>query len=385
MRNLLTSAIVVATFFAAPLYGGGEDSGTGCSNFFEFDGSVDKTRKALAENPENLAWHWFTCLNQPTNNGTEKRVWEGLKPVDQVYLSDGSKPLPYNEYVPLPEAIQATAKEQEMDLNRPFHQLDSIQQVDGLILEMGGSVPAAKKGQPVRYQLLMGQDTFDYILQKSVYNVNGQAALTEDLVFPSTAWELKTSWLWIGTDEDYLKTLQEDGYYIVQAYYLDESGRYQIGYAALSGMHVINRLVDNWVWSTFENINNEKYTVTNAIPPTPMINTTGPTEGAKQANVTFQRAYPSLSQYQLIGVQHQAGEDPTLMASSQMESAFQSQSSCLACHSTAAYSKDQGYFNFARKEQGGIVYPTEPLPDSDFTGYNKLDFVWSLKRAQWKR
>jgi len=37
------------------------------------------------------------------------------------------------------------------------------------------------------------------------------------------------------------------------------------------------------------------------------------------------------------------------------------------------------------KQDGGIVYPTTPLPASDFEGYKKLDFVWSLKRAQWQR
>ena len=84
-------------------------------------------------------------------------------------------------------------------------------------------------------------------------------------------------------------------------------------------------------------------------------------------------------------MQHTAGGAPKLLANSQLESAFQSQSSCLACHDTAAYSEKKGYFNFALPQQDGIVYPTEPLPDSAFAGYNKLDFVWSLKRAQWKR
>lgn len=71
-----------------------------------------------------------------------------------------------------------------MNPNRILHNLNATQQVDGLILQMGGQVPAAEKGQPVRFQLLMGQDTFEYIVQQKVYNVNGQAALTSDLNFP---------------------------------------------------------------------------------------------------------------------------------------------------------------------------------------------------------
>jgi hypothetical protein len=309
-------------------------------------------------------------------------VWETMKPSDQVYLSNGGAPLPYGQSAPLPSDVLVQAKKLGMDVNRTFHNLNATQQVDGLILEMGGAVPDAQKGQPVRFQLLMGQDTFDYIVQKQVYNMNGQAALTSDLTFPSSAWELKAAWLWIGDNPSYQKQLASDGYYIAQAYY-QQGNQYQVGYAALSGLHVINKLNPDWVWTTFENRNNSKYTVTNAIPSTPMTNSTGPTPAAQPVNTDFQARYPALAQYELIGTQSKT--TPTLLANSQLESAFQSQSSCFACHATAAYSKKNGYFNFALKEQGGIVYPTALLPASDFVGYNKLDFVWSLKRAQWQR
>lgn len=355
-----------------------------CTDFFLFGGDPGATRSEFLKNPETMAWNWFVCLNQPATANNGDRVWEELKPTDQVFLPNGAQPLPYDQRQPTPAAVLEQARKLGMDEQRTFHNLDSTQQVDGLILEMGGQVPAAQKGQPVRFQLLMGRDTFDYIVQRQVYNIDGQAALTNNLTFPPTAWELKTSWLWIGTDQAFKEQLANDGYYIAQTYYL-QSGQYQVGYAALSGMHVINKLTPDWVWTTFENKNNSKYTVTNAIPPTPLTNSTGPTEAAQPVNASFQTEYPALAQYELIGVQHQASQPPVLLANSQLESAFQSQSSCLACHGTAAYSTQKGYFNFALAEQGGIVYPTEPLPDSDFTGYHKLDFVWSLKRAQWKR
>lgn len=356
-----------------------------CTAFFEYGGKPEEVRKAFEQSPETMAWNWFTCLNQPEIKGSTDRVWEGLKPTDQVFLPDGSQPLPYEQREPTPVAVIKAAQAMGMDTTRTFHNLDSIQQVDGLVLEMGGNVPAAQRGQPVRFQLLMGKDTFGYILDKGVYNVDGQAALTANLAFPAAAWELKTSWIWIGNDQAFMKTLANDGYYIAQAYYLQNGSQYQVGYAALSGMHVINKLTQDWAWTTFENRNNSKYTVTNDIPPKPMTNSTGPTSAAQPVNASFQAQYPALAQYELIGVQHTAGGAPKLLANSQLESAFQSQSSCLACHDTAAYSEKKGYFNFALPQQDGIVYPTEPLPDSAFAGYNKLDFVWSLKRAQWKR
>ncbi|PAV73117.1 hypothetical protein WR25_14245 [Diploscapter pachys] len=278
-----------------------------CNQFMQFGGNVDQARQTFAQGPESMSWNWFVCLNQPVESNSPNRVWETLKPSDQVYLSNGAAPLPWGQSEPVPAAVLQAAQAQGLNPDRTFHNLNAVQQVDGLILEMGGAVPTAQQGQPVRFQLLMGEDTFDYIVQKQVYNVNGQAALTSNLAFPSTAWELKAAWL----------------------------------------------------------------------------NSTGPTPAAQTANTTFQAMYPALAQYELIGTQSET--NPKLLANSQLESAFQSQSSCFACHGTAAYSKTKGYFNFAQKQQGGIVYPTAEVPASEFAGYNKLDFVWSLKRAQWQR
>jgi len=353
-----------------------------CSNFLKYGANPGQTKANFLQSPETQAWNWFVCLNQPAAQGSPNRVWEGFKPSDQVYLANGAQPKPYLPQQPTPMAIQAQAQKLGMNPNRVFQNLDSTQQVDGLILQMGNQVPAAQRGQAVRFHILMGQDTFNYILDKKIYNMNGQAALTGNLNFPATAWELKTSWIWIGTDAAFKQKLESDGYYIIQAYYPDKN-QYQVGYAALSGMHVINKLNANWVWTTFENVNNSKYTVTNAVPATPMTNTTGPTSAAKPVNLSFQATYPGLAKYELIGVEYQPVTQ--VLANSQLESAFQSTSSCLACHSTAAYSNQKGYFNFALKQQGGIVYPTTPLPDSAYAGYKKLDFVWSLKRAQWQR
>ncbi len=380
MKKLLMPLLLVLGTSAC----GEGKNGFDCKDFMTFAGDSGKALAQFKKKPDETAWNWFVCMNQASPAGSEVRVWETLKPTAQVFLSNGEKPLPYAERVALPTAVKNQMQKLGMSADRVPHNLDSIQQVDGLILEMGGAVPDAQKGKAVRFQLLMNGGTFDYILSQAVYNVNGQAKLTEDLDFPAAAWELKTSWLWIGSDQAFHDQLTADGYYIVQAYFRDGAS-YSVGYAALSGMHIINKLTTDWVWATFENVNNSKYTVTNDIPPKPMTNTTGPTAAAIKMNSSFQKNNPSLSQYELIGVQFQFGQDPILLANSQLESAFQSQSSCIACHSTAAFSAQNGYFNFALKKDGGIVYPTAALPQSEFEGYRKLDFVWSLKRASWKR
>ncbi|MCE0463263.1 hypothetical protein [Pseudomonas uvaldensis] len=353
-----------------------------CSNFLTFGPDADATRKAFNQSPETMAWNWFVCLNQAGTRGYN-RQWELFKPSDQVYLANGVNPGTYDSRMSPPGEVLRQAKALGLDPNRLLHNLNATQQVDGQSLEMGGkAVPEAQKGLVVRFQLLMGQDTYDYIVKNNVYNMNGQDALSSNLNFPATAWELKAAWLWIGADANYKTQLENDGYYVAQAYYA-VGNSYQVGYAALSGLHVVNKLDANWVWTTFENINNHKYTVTKGYPPKPMKNLTGPTPDAIPVNNQFQANNPALSKYELIGVEFKPITQ--VLANSQLESAFQDTSSCLACHSTAAYSQNDGYFNFAIPTQGGLTYPTKPLPDKDFTGYNKLDFVWSLKRAQWQR
>jgi hypothetical protein len=80
-----------------------------------------------------------------------------------------------------------------------------------------------------------------------------------------------------------------------------------------------------------------------------------------------------------------ADEKPILLASSQIESAFQHSSSCITCHGTASYSVSEGYFSFVDESDGGLTYYTGNPPEKKLEGYNSLDFVWSLKRASRKR
>ncbi len=122
-----------------------------CTNLFKFGTSQATTWTNFQQSPETMAWNWFACLNQPAAQGNPNRVWETLKPSDQVYLSNGAQPLPYAQREQLPADVKTKAQQLNMNMQRTFQNLDSIQQVDGLILQMGNQVPAAQRGQPVRF------------------------------------------------------------------------------------------------------------------------------------------------------------------------------------------------------------------------------------------
>ncbi|MFL6609797.1 MAG: hypothetical protein ACJ8HF_16325, partial [Pseudomonas sp.] len=217
-----------------------------CGNFLQFGYNAEQTLTAFKKSPETMAWNWFVCLNQSDVKGYN-RQWELFKPSDQVYLANGANPGSYDSRAKPPAEVLRRANALGLDPNRLLHNLNAVQQVDGLSLAMGGAaVPAAQQGHVVRFQLLMGQDTYNYIVKTNVYNVNGQEALTSNLNFPATAWELKAAWLWIGTDANYKQQLEKEGYYVAQAYYAVGTG-YKVGYAALSGLHVVNKLSPDWV------------------------------------------------------------------------------------------------------------------------------------------
>jgi len=356
---------------AAPQSEAARDAGTG--------------PQAFAVPPEETAWQWFLTLNEPLTGGKPK-AWESWKQTSAVYLPDGSKPLPWDQNPPLPEPVVEEAKKQGLDLTRPFHNLDTDVQVDGLTLR-------DVYRQDVRYQLLMNRGTFDYILATGVYNVNGQeqrAADGEPLDFPAESFELKTSWIWIGDDQAIRGQLAPK-YYIVNAYYRD-GDRYQVGQAALTGMHIISKVRPNWVWTTFENVNNPEFTVDNAQPPGPQRYELPIAPDVEAANAEHREALRQqgsiFAEYRLNGVQSEFVDpegQPILLASSQIESAFQHSSSCITCHGTASYSVERGYFDFVDRSDGGITYYTGNLPEAKLEGFTSLDFVWSLKRASRQR
>jgi hypothetical protein len=347
------------------------------------DGTVAQNA-VQAGNIQELAWNWFVALNNPVT-GSAPKLWESWRPTSTVYLSNGQRPPAWGQTPPPPPAVIAEAQKQRLNTNLPFHNLDTDVQVDGLALR-------DKFNQNVRYQLLMNQDTFEYIVSNGIYNVDGQAVMAQagkPANFPATSFELKTSWIWIGTNQSIYNQLNGK-YYIVNGYYglVDGSGKpnglYRIGLAALSGMHIISKPVPQWLWTTFENVYNARYTqTTNKLPIS-----SATTQVNQKYRAALKNAGSIFANYRLMGAQGQFVEPsgkPTLLANSQIESAFQLSSSCATCHSTASYSTANGYFSFVKQQNGGITYYTGNPPTEQMNGYNPLDFVWSLRRAQWLR
>ena len=142
------------------------------------------------------AWDLFRALNEPLAT-PEPKIWErDYRQTSTIYLADGSRPTPWGEES-VPEEVES-ATGFPCEQNSPvWHNLDTEIQVDGLTL-------LDRWNGTVRYQLLMDQPAFDYLLAREFYNLNGQtraAQAGDPARFPDDASELKTSWIWISDTE----------------------------------------------------------------------------------------------------------------------------------------------------------------------------------------
>ncbi|NES00402.1 MAG: hypothetical protein F6J86_42565, partial [Symploca sp. SIO1B1] len=338
-------------------------------------------------------------------------VWEGWKNTSEVYLPTGAKPQPWGSPKQVPQEVLQQAEAMGLDPDEPFQNIGSIQQVSGLVFKSNED----DQGKPIRYELGMNEKTFDYIFGENpystgLYNINGQEQVAQACKNSSTpAWdcidfnweakEIKTSWLWLDKTNPNYQAIQ-DTYVTSNAYYqelnqygepmFDQQGKpvYQVGTAALTGMHITTRALDNWVWTTFENVNNAKYTTSTielGIPPQAQA-VNGPIQlllsqqGTKYAN------------YQLVGTQIDFTE-PTLLANSQIESHFQHTSSCITCHafsSIATQNTGPLRLSFVDTKGGNLTYYVGELPQEmkdqiQSKKFIPMDFVWSLRLAKRQR
>ncbi|MBX2884541.1 MAG: hypothetical protein KTR32_31600 [Granulosicoccus sp.] len=305
------------------------------------------------------------------------RTFEYFRQTSTIFLPEGETPPSIGADIPLPAAVQEYIKVNNIPATAPWHNLDSDVKVSGLDLK-------DKWNEPIRFSLRMDDSTLSYVLAEKLYNADGLLDRGTAIDFPLGALELKTSWIWIDTKDPQEKLAElQPHYYIAYAYYMDGSGQYQIGQAALTGFHQVLKSQPGWLWSTFENTHNSEFTqITYELPIPPEVDF---------VNQKWQKLLKSkqsvFANYQLNGAQVSFVEnnEPVLLANSQIESFFQDNSSCKTCHHIAAYKADERlqFFNIVDSTGQGTTYYIGDPPD--LSGWTSMDYAWSLKRAQFVR
>jgi hypothetical protein len=279
-------------------------------------------------------------------------VWQTWKTSQDTYVARGLTPVPWDQGpVVEPPALQADM-------------------IDGKVL-------TDKNGNPVMYEVRLNEDTFGYILSRNLYSAAGQMQLLQGgqpVQFPNPSMEVKAAWRFLGSSDDpthYLTaTVQYDG--VVRV-------------LGLSGLHITSRALPQWVWSTFEQVENPQTTGMNLLLPIPA--------AVQKINQQMQSAFAGTrwAYYRLNGVQtaflQNADAPPcpnnantTCNANTQIETNFQLSSSCITCHSLASIGpggRRHSFWSYTGGNQQGFVGNPPPLRSEV-----PLDFVWSMREAQ---
>lgn len=360
--------------------------------------SKELSANAATSDPIGYGWDLFFYTNWralpgPGNRGVPDPskpfgqsggpvVWETWKNTSEVYLTTGGAPAPWATAVRVPADV-AKDTLSGADSGDLWQQMTDDVQVDGFNL-------LDTNDQKILYEILMDRDAFDYIRAGGLYNVQGQmrwASTKGALNFPWSAMEVKASWRWIDPND---AACPAANYFTTNAWYVirDNNGNpigVRRGLMGLTGLHIISKALPNWVWITFEQVNNEKCTkVTRKIPIDPAVAAVNQQmrkalQGTKWAN------------YEMVGVQTSVGsaEKPVLLANTQIESAFQTRSSCATCHSLASVAKSKPSDPTVPIRRSFVDSHSSPPyfigPPPSLGIYKSQDFVWSLRKAYWAR
>jgi hypothetical protein len=225
----------------------------------------------------------------------------------------------------------------------------------------------------------------DYIAGTNLWNRNGQAGAAINRIniqFPRPAVEIKADWIQlssIGLDCNHLPT----GF--TESIHVETINGHCF---ALAGMHLISKLLDQWIWATFEPqnpiTNPNRCKVLGCTDPfgSRPVNTRGASTRLSQKLARLMDAAnlaPEWKNYRLDGVQTDFLV-PRLLGSSIIEGENAgvplTQSSCISCHAVSSVKSDGT--DGITLLNSNPVGPPAALPSRDWI---RRDFVWSLSEA----
>lgn len=338
--------------------------------------------------PDEFNWRLFVKINVPAPDG-KNRVWETWADNDTTFPAAPSRTKPPTFPPPTVVAtLKVSPVRQLRFLQAELKALGKAETIHPLIAEGGGE------------EVRRNEAAFDFIVANGLYFKEGIAeafAKGTRLNFPPEAVEIKAAW----GSADSMSEAELKRYYTNT----DSTGRR----FRLLGIHIISKELPNWTWATFEHADNlgrcdiigchdaygaqVKDVEANATPG----KSYGECKHTQQLVDLFNQAglkEEFWSHYCLKGSQidfADASGWPTRLGNTQLERVdlFEGTSSCMSCHSRAAYDKggnptSSGGFIGAKSPVG---YPLPewfyespldpPTPHGPLKALQS-DFIWSL-------
>jgi hypothetical protein len=335
---------------------------------------------AMAASPEETAWQLFVASTCPVGESTSYPyvTWEKWIEQNQLY-----------------QAQQAPLAAETQNSTRRFHAsvLAGSRKKKGaafkaLVATTGCNSEPSIFGRVLCEEVRLNPASLSYVTANNLYRNSGQALFVKDgkpFVFTAPSIEIKADWIKLKDcsplEGVHVETIGGDCY-------------------ALAGMHLISKLIDKWVWATFEPQN----ITTNArrcqelgcsdnwgsAPPTSSGASTNLTP-ALQSLMTQAGLAKEWMNYRLDGVQidffKPDGKTPTILGNSVIEGEnavdkkgykwTMNHSSCITCHSQSAIDA-KGTDSIQTTGAPFVVGGQQPIA----AGFEARDFVWSLLLAK---
>lgn len=348
---------------------------------------------------DRYSWNVFVALNWPAQTGQRGQpdcsqplgssgpsVWQSYKTLDEIFLPNGQNPGPWNS--PLETRSLSQINIAALKNTSVVGAID--QAVGGWLID--------QRGNPTYYDIAANQTSYDYIVENNFYNAD-IVSKAKDINFPNQATEIKTAWRILTAQDDasrYLTMQAQVAQFDTQGQPTGNTTEATLG---LVGMHIIVKApgYPQWIWSTFEQVDNVPPKVKNSDgtwsnqpqvginysyfdanapanslnqspctwqqqgknlictpkagtsfqTPNPLDRTTPIITATAEVNAQYQQDLQNtlLKYYQLITTQRPKYPDnpsnplgqptPAISANVTMESYIQPNSSCMQCHSMA--------------------------------------------------
>jgi hypothetical protein len=374
-----------------------------------------ETQQQILADPATYAWRLFLFVDWPELSGERgipdtKRfvgdsgptVWESYKNISEIYQSNGLRPVGWNiddEMPPVPSRRAAIAPARLAALgpvdSHWIHFLAEPVMIDGQQI-------CDASARVVRYDVRDDRSYYDYVVNNisghQLYNVQGQQAALADpnfvFNFPTSTVEVKAAWRILGPNDDASR------YWTAIGVYYDSNHTLQTSRIGLTGLHITSKALPNWVWITFEQVDNPTATFKYFLGKKEAALGPNPTYDANLApiNAEYQQALAGTKwqYYALMKVQTDyvdSAQQPILMSNTQMETYFQSQSSCISCHNLASIGKPQNasqnlrleFFYTLNPYVGKIDFDQIANQQDPGESFKAMDFVWSLRNAHFTK
>lgn len=364
-----------------------------CQAPAEVQGALSLTNKNTTQRAANIfSWQQFIALHWPAApsqrgrpatgqsiDAAGPRVWETWKEDSEIYRANGQRPAAWNARQALPAACSGAGKV----LHRTSKVGDVLDQTLQA-LPVDGSLPASLKdqqGRLVRYEIRLNKPMFDYIVKRRLYHGATQAKASH-IDFPAGSQLVKAAWREVDGDE--ARHFVTTDACVCDSNEGDALTGCQVKRMGLAGLHLMTKTVaaPQWIWSTFEQVDNVT-AIHPAVQPLnnpacttclPNKQTAGNTptqltrvipipgenpvcsrpdlavDNVVQLNADLQKALTqarsTLANYQLINTQWAVSSEkrqarsvfdarPALLGNTTMESFSQNTSSCMGCHAMA--------------------------------------------------